>query len=215
MNNNVLSTKYIAFTFDDGPNNIMNDFVDKFNACGRKATFMLVGDKIEGNEDIVKYAHNSSHELASNSFNHINLTKLAVVEEIKQQLSAVETQIRKFIPDYTVKSCRLPYLAQNELTNRACAELGYGNLGTEVDTNDWDYENVTIEDIIDRVLNENSKICDGTIVVLHVIENTLIALDTILPELQKRGYKFVTVSELYELNGKQIPLGKMLGNVND
>ena len=45
---------------------------------------------------------------------------------------------------------------------------------------------------------------------------TVEALNTIIPEMLAQGYKFVTVSELFELNGKEISADdiKIYTNIN-
>ena len=39
------------------------------------------------------------------------------------------------------------------------------------------------------------------------------ALDTIIPELQKQGYKFVTVTELFKIKGIEPDMEKVYTNV--
>ena len=60
----------------------------------------------------------------------------------------------------------------------------------------------------DRAFKVTSKAYDGAIVVMHCFQGndeTVEALQTILPELKAQGYKFVTVSELYLESGCKIP----------
>ena len=61
-----------------------------------------------------------------------------------------------------------------------------------VDTRDW--ETKDSESTINNVLND---VQDGSIVLMHdIYESTMIASETIIPELQNMGYQLVTVEEM-------------------
>jgi peptidoglycan/xylan/chitin deacetylase (PgdA/CDA1 family) len=68
------------------------------------------------------------------------------------------------------------------------------------DVNPEDYKDITTKEITANIL-KNTK--NGSIICLHDhfyyiqnSNNTLESLKIIIPELKKRGFKFVTVSEL-------------------
>jgi peptidoglycan/xylan/chitin deacetylase (PgdA/CDA1 family) len=75
------------------------------------------------------------------------------------------------------------------------------------DTRDWTDPGVT--KIVNKVL-DNAR--NGDIVLFHDYggkrSQTVKALQEILPELQKRGYRFVTVSEMMRLYGKTRKVGQ-------
>ncbi len=73
-------------------------------------------------------------------------------------------------------------------------ECGYKIiLWTSIDAKDW--KNPPSAQISNTIIN---KVQNGDIILLHDYgtENTVQALDVIIPTLTKEGYKFVTVSEL-------------------
>ena len=71
-----------------------------------------------------------------------------------------------------------------------------------VDTLDWKYHNS--KRIASRVIN---KVKDGDIILMHDIYSaTANSLNIIIPELQNRGYTFVTIPELFYY--KEITLEK-------
>ena len=82
--------------------------------------------------------------------------------------------------------------------NKRCLEelskdLGYTVvLWSGVDVRDW--QNPSSNQISNKIIN---NVKQGDIILLHDYgtENTIKALDTIIPSLQQKGYKFVTVSE--------------------
>ena len=66
--------------------------------------------------------------------------------------------------------------------------------------NDWNKE-VTTEQRIDAILN---GVEDGDIILLHDFQDndqTIETLKVVIPELQRRGYTFVTVAELFAMSG--------------
>ena len=90
---------------------------------------------------------------------------------------------------------RPPYGSYSEdKLGQIAKESGYKIiLWSTVDAKDW--QNPPSPQISDCIIN---KAKNGDIVLLHDYgtENTVKALDTIIPEMIKKGYKFVTVSEL-------------------
>ena len=72
----------------------------------------------------------------------------------------------------------------------------------DIDTLDWKYHNS--KRIASRVIN---KVKDGDIILMHDIYSaTANSLNIIIPELQNRGYTFVTIPELFYY--KEITLEK-------
>ena len=65
------------------------------------------------------------------------------------------------------------------------------------DTEDW--KNPGVKNIVKKVVNVTKP---GDVILFHDgggnRKQTVKALEEILPELQKQGYKFVTISELLE-----------------
>ena len=81
-----------------------------------------------------------------------------------------------------------------------------------IGANDWE-DRVTAE-MRARMILRQAK--DGDIILLHDAQGnskTVEALDTIIPELKKQGYKFVTVSELFRVKGIEPDMTKVYTNV--
>lgn len=63
----------------------------------------------------------------------------------------------------------------------------------------WTGRRETRKDTIDTVLRQ---VQDGDIILMHdLYEQSVIAAETLIPELTRRGYQLVTVSEMAELRG--------------
>ena len=79
----------------------------------------------------------------------------------------------------------------------------------DIDTLDWKYKNS--QRIANKIL---SSIKDGDIVLMHdIYKSTLNSLDLVIPELLNRGYKIVSVSELFYLKNQSFENGKVYGYV--
>ncbi len=88
---------------------------------------------------------------------------------------------------------RPPYGAINTRVESLLDDLGYPMVLWSVDPLDWRDRNSTT--VANRVLGQ---VHPGSIVLLHDIHaSTVAAVPRILRELEKRGYVFVTVTELY------------------
>ena len=52
-----INKKVIYLTFDDGPSNITNNILDTLKENNVKATFFIIGNQIDGLEDVIKRIH--------------------------------------------------------------------------------------------------------------------------------------------------------------
>ncbi len=190
--------KVIALTFDDGPNTTTTVRVlDKLEEYGVKASFFLIGDNITPESaEVVKRAHDMGCEIDNHSRTHSYMTKMTP-QEIAAEFEYTSDRIKE-ITGESPKFFRPPYIDVNSdmFENIGVPFIsGYG-------CNDYDAK-VQIEERAQRTL-EQAK--DGAIILLHDSEGnikTVAALDIIIPELQKQGYEFVTVSELFYAKGEQ------------
>jgi peptidoglycan/xylan/chitin deacetylase (PgdA/CDA1 family) len=78
--------------------------------------------------------------------------------------------------------------------------------------NDWD-ANVSLKERIEKTIEQAE---DGQIILMHDFDGndaTAEALDVIIPTLQRQGYQFVTVGELFRKKGITPQKGKLYSNV--
>ena len=72
-----VETKKAALTFDDGPNArytpILLDGLKKRNI---RASFFLIGENIEGNEDILLQMRKDGHLIGNHTWDHVQLDKI-------------------------------------------------------------------------------------------------------------------------------------------
>lgn len=191
--------KYIALTFDDGPNTTTtNEVLDVIEQYDIKASFFLVGNNINTEtEKVVKRAYDMGCEIGNHSKTHSYMNEMDETD-IVDEINFVNDYVEK-ITGEEPKFFRPPYIAvSNTMYDLIDMPFicGFG-------CNDWD-DRVTVERRAQVILRQ---VQDGGIILLHDAQGnskTVEALHTIIPELQSQGYEFVTVTELFEIKGVKI-----------
>lgn len=188
----------IALTFDDGPfTAVTNRILDVLMEYDAGATFFVVGSRIEMYSDTLKRIYENGFEVANHTWSHKNLDKLAD-EEIEKEIGDTEDMLNKYIPVENIL-LRPPYGSANE-TVRALA--GTSLINWSLDSQDWKSRDA--DKIIRHVLD---TVQDGDIILMHdLYDCTAEAVESLVPELIERGYRLVSVSELFRT--KKIPLEK-------
>lgn len=187
--------KYVALTFDDGPNTIVTPQVlDLLREYDIPATFFVEGKNIDKKSAaVMRRAAEMGCEIENHSFNHPHLTELAP-DKVADEIARTSALIEKYTgraPQYL----RPPYLACDSTTFAAVPDLTF--IGGYC-PRDWD-KNQTVEGRISGTLEH---ITDGDVLLMHDFstnQDTVEALKTIIPELKARGFTFVTVSDLMAL----------------
>ena len=195
-NSNHSSEKFVALSFDDGPNNDTTpkvlDIIEEFKV---PASFFVIGQNIDDSTaQHMKRAVALGCEIQNHSYTHSFMTRLSP-EEVADEIRRTDDLIEKYISRRPTLF-RPPYIDQNESMHDAVSHVFISG----VDCRDWEAERsaqTRFEDLM-------SKIKDGDIILLHDFSgngNTVEALRLIIPELKKQGYTIVTVSELFKKKG--------------
>jgi peptidoglycan-N-acetylglucosamine deacetylase len=186
---------YIAMTFDDGPSAVLTPkLLDLLAARHIKATFFVIGENVAEHPEIVARAAREGHEIASHSWSHPNLAKMSQ-ESVRSQLQRTDDAIKSA----TGKSptlLRPPYGSITEPEKRWIHdEFGYDIVLWDVDPLDWKRPGPAV--VRNRILKETRP---GSIVLSHDIHpGTIEAMPSTFDELEAKGFKFVTVSELIDM----------------
>lgn len=185
----------IALTFDDGPNHNTNRVLNILEKYNVKATFFILGSSIEGREDIIKRMHTLNMEIGNHMYSHKLITNLGS-KEISKEIDKVDQQIKKITttnptlirPSYGTYNKKIKTIATRPI------------ILWNIDTLDWKYHNSK------RISNTIiKKARDGNIVLMHDIYSaTANSLEITIPTLLKKGYQFVTVSELFYYKNNQL-----------
>ncbi len=189
--------KYIALTFDDGPNttttNQVLDVLEQYNA---KATFFLIGNNINEESAVsVKRAYDMGCEIGNHSQTHSNMGGMSA-EDIQAELAYVEEWVTSITGEGT-KYFRAPFIDVSDTMYETIDQIFICG----IDPKDY-MADITAQQRADFLL-ENAK--DGVIVLMHDAagnDQTVEALQIAIPLLIEQGYRFVTLSELFEQQGE-------------
>lgn len=184
----------IALTFDDGPHREKTPrILEILKSNDVKATFFIVGENANGNEEIIEQIISDGHEIGNHTFGHKYLFK-ADRGVMEREIDLCDDEIFNH-SEYNATLFRPPGGIYNDLLMSVCNERGYTMVLWSIDTRDWAG---TSADDIEKEILENVK--DGAIILMHDYVSgdsyTDIALKRVIPKLKELGYSFVTVSEL-------------------
>ena len=182
----------VALTFDDGPSAATKRILSALNEVDGVATFFMVGERVSDYPNTAKAVAAQGSQIGTHSWSHNSLTKLDA-DSIRSDLLRSEDAIES-VTGIRPTALRPPYGNVNSDVKSVCGELGLVVVNWGLDTLDWKTRNA------DSVYNEvMTKVRDGTIVLCHdLYESTVDAMVRVIPDLVKKGYRLVTVTELLD-----------------
>ena len=190
----------VALTFDDGPDvqvdGVLMDELEKVNG---RATFFVVGQRVEKYPEDIKNTVERGHEIGNHSYDHdIHLSKKGQ-EYIRNEFDKTDAAVEK-AAGVRPALIRLP---GGNISSDVKAVIQKPMIFWSIDTEDWRSRDA--EKTQNIIL---SQIKDGDIVLMHALYlSTAQACKTVIPELHARGYQLVTVSELIHFRGQDVQGG--------
>ncbi len=182
----------VALTFDDGPGGYSKALADLFEKYNGRATFFVLGSLVPHYEEELQYVYSKGHEVGSHTMNHKNLNILSRAK-VEKEIGDARDAIYDAIGAYPTVT-RTPYGNANETVMEV---LDGPMIHWSVDTLDW--QSRDSQKIAQKILNNTD---DGDIVLMHEIYGfTYKAVKETIDDLAKKGYQFVTVSELLQYKG--------------
>ncbi|MBE6575928.1 MAG: polysaccharide deacetylase family protein [Ruminococcaceae bacterium] len=186
----------IAITFDDGPHpRYTPQILSILEEFGVRATFFVVGENVEYYPDLIGRILAAGHEIGNHTYDHGRMPR-QTVEQMKKEILRTEGAVYE-LSDYRTKVLRPPEGMLNDSVIEAARALDYRVVLWNIDTRDWDH--TPPEKIAEQIL---AQVQSGDIILMHdyIGRNspTPEALRLVLPELLRRGYRFVGISELLD-----------------
>jgi peptidoglycan/xylan/chitin deacetylase (PgdA/CDA1 family) len=192
------SEKVLALTFDDGPNPEATDSIlAVLRQYGAKATFFLVGKNVVAHPQIVRHIYEAGHELGNHSWDHSRLVYRRP-SFVRRQIEDTDRAIRSlgyagpihFRAPYGHKLFVLPYILSQ--THRR-------HVLWSIELEDWDSPPPP-----QMLARFDQEAAPGKILLLHdgyvgqpqSRQATVDVVALILEKYSRKGYRFVTISEL-------------------
>ncbi|MEE3362561.1 MAG: polysaccharide deacetylase family protein, partial [Anaerovoracaceae bacterium] len=200
--------KMVALTFDDGPSRYTGRILDILKKYHAEATFFELGiniDRMPGSGRLLKRELAQDCEIGTHSYSHLYLTSV----KRSRALADIEKS-RETIKKATGCEPTLFRPPGGVITQDLENSIDLPCILWSVDSRDWANRNV--KKTMRNVMAGGDL--DGRVVLLHSIyPSTVEAIDKMIPALQKKGYQFVTVSDMIEYRYKdEIVSNKIYGN---
>jgi peptidoglycan-N-acetylglucosamine deacetylase len=183
----------VLLTFDDGPKEKamiepMLDILDKHKA---KAIFFMNGYRIKAHPELLKLVYERGQIIGNHSWDHINLKKENNAK-IDQQLKDVQ-QIVKDTIGISPVFFRPPFGSSNDHVREVAKQEKMLFMTWSNGSLDWDLKKsfdmtTKSKTLIENVMNQLHK---GSNILMHELPWTVAALDSLLTQLEEKGYSFL------------------------
>lgn len=191
------TVKQVALTFDDGPDETWTprvlDTLKKFQV---KATFFLVGQRIEANIEVAKRIVKEGHVAGNHTYDHPKLPTLTPAQ-VSSEITRTSDVIKR-VTGVKPAFFRPPYGALTVPVVEEIRKLGYKIIFWDVDSLDW--SGLTGPQVAANILAHAKK---GSIILQHSaggkgesLEDTIQALPYVITTLENEGFQFKTVPDL-------------------
>lgn len=195
------SKKIVALTIDDAPSDLTRDILAVLQAGGAHATFFVIGSQVAGREEVLREIVRGGHELGNHGMRD-ELARELGDDELREQIVRVQGMIADA---YRVEGKEPP--------GEGDVKKNYYRPGSGFFS---DRMRAVVRGVKHRIVLGSiyphdaqvsvwwvnarhvlSMLSPGGIIICHDRRSwTLPMLQRVLPEMKKRGYKTVTVTEL-------------------
>lgn len=195
--------KVVYLTFDDGPSQLTNQFLDVLHEQNVKATFFMQGSNLkkEHLQESTKRATKEGHYIGAHSMTHdfnILYKDHQFVPEMKETLSLIHELTGEKPTLVRAPYGSAPGLKSEDIRNQIVDE-GIKVWDWTIDSNDWALKDNPTQ-IIENIKNGTNT--NKEVVLMHEKPQTLAALPGIIAFYKELGYEFVVYDEAnhFDLN---------------
>ena len=187
----------LALTFDDGPSESTPELLKILARHNVSATFFMCGENVQRLPAVARQVAAAGHEIGNHTHSHPRLdfrTPEFIYREIAQAQETIQRHTHQ-----TPRLFRAPYGVRWFGLRSAQQRLDLQGVMWSVIGNDWRWPAGRIE----RLLVNRRR--NGDIICLHDgrrterapdIQATLHAVQSAIPRIQERGFRFETVSQI-------------------
>ena len=192
--------RVVALTFDDGPREPdtrgLLEVLDREHVHG---TFFMVGRAIERYPELASEVVRRGHQVGNHSYSHAHMVFVSA-QFCRDEITRTDALLRqagakgpiRFRAPFGEKLWSLPWVLDE-----------MHRLDVLSSVNSHDYDRTDTERIVSTVMNQ---IHPGAVVGMHdgggPHEQTIAAVEQLIPALRAKGYRFVTVDELLTFDGR-------------
>jgi len=185
----------VALTFDDGPSKYTPRILNTLKQNDGRATFFVVGSRVSSYAQTVRDVIAQGSEVMGHSWDHRDLTTLSA-SGIRSELQKTNDAIHS-AAGVRPAAFRPPYGSVSTTVKSVAKSMGLSLITWSVDPQDWESQNANTT--YNRIM---SHVKNGSIIICHdMYGSTAAAMERVIPELRRRDYQLVTVTELLTASG--------------
>ena len=188
--------KEIAISFDDGPaTNFTPQILQLLKDENIKAAFFCIGNRIPGNEKIVKQLQDDGHIIGNHSYSHHFWFDMFSSKKMLEDMQLMD-QTMKAVTGLQPRLFRPPYGVTNPNLKKAIINGNYTPVGWSVRSMDTVIKNET------KLLHKiKAGLKPGAVFLFHDTSNTTLqVLPRFFKEVKNQGYHIVPLDKLLHLS---------------
>ena len=184
--------KVVALTFDDAVEENTTKVLDVLKKHNIKATFFLVGSKVEKHPSIVKRIVNEGHIVANHTYSHSGFFPTSSKKKVGQEITKCADAIQNTVGKRPVLF-RPPFGVTNPIIGKAVRALGLKTIGWSIRSLDT-VKGKTREEVAQKVLK---NLHAGAIILLHDrCQEADSLVENIIEGAHKQGYVFASLDKM-------------------
>ncbi len=191
----------VALTFDDGPSGrFTRRLLEGLEERQVKATFFLCGYRMRENPALTEEIFLSGHEIGLHGDSHQCMARMSLAQ-LRKELDATRAALPAGCDPVLF---RPPGGSTGKNVTQAAREQGLSLLLWSVDPRDW-----AVHDAPAVEAAVVGAVRDGDVILLHdMCDCSVDAALSIIDQLQSKGFRFCTVSELAQHKGTALTPGE-------
>lgn len=187
----ICDVKQVAITFDDGPSNHTATLLDFLSEYDIKATFFMVGNRLQSYSNTLKQMVEDGHEIGYHSYAHVLQSQLS-----SEQITSDFNNSSKILKELSGAEFTVWRSPGGDYNDRILKCIPLPHIGWSVDTRDWETQSS------ESNYQSIRKARDGDIILLHDLYSPSVnGAIRAMKEMIAGDYEFLTVTELLSRNG--------------
>ncbi len=191
----MFAVEEVVLTFDDAPNFPGNtskilDILVKHEA---KATFFCIGQSLESQPEL---AHRIAVEqlMANHSYTHMNLRNQEMSQIFEEEILRTQQLIDSLQPN-NPHYFRPPYGQLSEQNEQFLKNKGFRVVFWDLSAEEWDPD-MSTQEVVDYFHENLYFSVKIPIILFHLSDSSVEALDILLNEFEVQGIKIITLDKL-------------------